>query len=211
MVLPLLLIPITTLAVIGWLSYTEQSGNRAQNVQFLGSTLANLIKLLTLLSFNISLGYGAYLWKLYPIHTEAALFYPSNSWLELQHNLSLPFVLLSTFILILALLTAWYSTANCVLLTGLLLLVEICLVGAFSATNLFVFLLFFEASALPIFILIVYCGSPRRERLKASYYFLFFTLYGSVSLLLLILNIYTLRQVEFINNALIAQQTSYTM
>jgi NADH:ubiquinone oxidoreductase subunit 4 (subunit M) len=61
--------------------------------------------------------------------------------------------------------------------------------------------LFFEASALPIFILIVYCGSPRRERLKASYYFLFFTLYGSISLLLLILNTYALSQASFITPA----------
>lgn len=72
----------------------------------------------------------------------------------------------------------------------LMLVLEICLVGAFSATNLFVFLLFFELSALPIFILILYCGSVRKERIKASYYFIFFTLYGSLSLLLIILSVY---------------------
>jgi NADH:ubiquinone oxidoreductase subunit 4 (subunit M) len=71
-----------------------------------------------------------------------------------------------------------------------------------------VFLLFFEASALPIFILIAYCGSARRERLKASYYFLFFTLYGSLSLLLLILNFYGLSQVSFVNNSA-AQSDNY--
>ena len=87
---------------------------------------------------------------------------------------------------------------NKYLLTSLLLISEICLVGSFACTNLFLFLLFFEASALPIFILMVYCGSPRRERLKASYYFLFFTLYGSISLLLLILNTYALSQLSFI-------------
>ena len=62
------------------------------------------------------------------------------------------------------------------------------------------FLLFFEASAIPIFLLIVYCGSDRRERLKASYYFLFFTLYGSISLLLLIINASALSQVSFITS-----------
>ena len=96
------------------------------------------------------------------------------------------------------LLTAWYSDVNKILFASLILISEICLVGSFACTNLFVFLLFFEASALPIFILIVYCGSPRRERLKASYYFLFFTLYGSISLLLLILNTYALSQSSFI-------------
>jgi len=84
------------------------------------------------------------------------------------------------------------------LFCGMMLILEICLVGAFSCTNLFVFLLFFEASALPIFILIAYCGSARRERLKAGYYFLFYTFYGSLSLLLVLLNFYSLSQINFI-------------
>lgn len=115
--------------------------------------------------------------------------------------------MLSTSVLIIALLTAWYSSTDKLLFASLLLLSEICLVGSFSCTNLFIFLLFFEASALPIFILIVYCGSPRRERLKAGYYFLFFTLYGSLSLLLLILNTYAFFQINFISET---GQKSYT-
>lgn len=83
------------------------------------------------------------------------------------------------------------------LFCAMMLILEICLVGAFSCTNLFVFLLFFEASALPIFILIAYCGSARRERLKAGYYFLFYTFYGSLSLLLVLLNFYSLSQINF--------------
>jgi len=71
------------------------------------------------------------------------------------------------------------------------LVLEICLVGAFAATNLFIFLLFFELSALPILILILYCGSARKERVKAAYYFIFFTLYGSVSLLLVLVSVYS--------------------
>jgi len=110
-------------------------------------------------------------------------------------------------VLIITLLTAWYSDVNKILFASLVLISEICLVGSFACTNLFVFLLFFEASALPIFILIVYCGSPRRERLKASYYFLFFTLYGSISLLLLILNTYALSQTSFIAPV---SQSNYT-
>jgi len=106
-------------------------------------------------------------------------------------------VILSVFILIIALLTSWYSTVNVQTFLTLILLIEVCLIGAFSCTSLFLFLMFFEASAIPIFILIVYCGSDRRERLKASYYFLFFTLYGSISLLLVIINSYSLQQVTF--------------
>ena len=77
---------------------------------------------------------------------------------------------------------------------SLLLIMETCLIGAFSCNNLFIFLLFFEASSIPIYLLMVYGGSERRERLKASYFFLFFTLYGSIALLLVLLNVYTLEQ-----------------
>jgi NADH-quinone oxidoreductase subunit M len=97
------------------------------------------------------------------------------------------------------------------LFCGMMLLIEICLVGAFSCTSIFVFLLFFEASALPIFILIAYCGSARRERLKASYYFLFFTLYGSLSLLLLLLNFYSLSQLQFSEENLPLQSSNLTL
>lgn len=119
--------------------------------------------------------------------------------------------MLSTMVLILAVLTAWYSSVNKLLFSCLVLISEICLVGSFSCTNLLVFLLFFEASALPIFILIVYCGSPRRERLKASYYFLFFTLYGSLSLLLLILNSYALIQIDFTTEASVTGYTAWLL
>lgn len=197
MIFPLIIIPLATLltiCVIGWYKKTDAEDNPYTT---LGSNSTTMI--VTLASLYTSLIYSSLLWKMYPIYTEDGLaIYPANSWFELYHGLSLPFVLLSTAVLIVTLLTAWYSDVNKLLFASLILISEICLVGSFACTNLFVFLLFFEASALPIFILIVYCGSPRRERLKASYYFLFFTLYGSISLLLLILNTYTLSQTSFI-------------
>jgi NADH-quinone oxidoreductase subunit M len=165
-----------------------------------------LLKLATLISFFITLFYSLYLWKFYPYTSNALEIYPSAIQLgsinlfELNNNLSLPFIILSTFVLLLSLITAWYSGTNMALFCTMLLLLEICLVGAFSCTNLFSFLLFFEASALPIFILIAYCGSGRRERLKAGYYFLFYTFYGSLSLLLVLLNFYSLNQINFISN-----------
>lgn len=207
MIFPLILIPSLTLIFIICISFFHKASNVFSQLKVYGTSLALTIKLLTLLSLNISLAYSAYLWKMYPKinFDNSQLIYPSNSFLELHHSLGLPFIILSTFILIISLLTAWYSSVNSVLLTSLFLILEICLVGSFSANSLFLFLLFFEASALPVFILIVYCGSPRRERLKASYYFLFFTLYGSISLLLVLLNIYSLKQIDFIDNHLSTQ------
>ena len=56
----------------------------------------------------------------------------------------------------------------------------------------------------------VYAGSDRRERLKASYYFIFFTLYGSLSLLLVIISVYSNQQTDFIAD-LDVLSTSYAL
>ena len=199
MIFPLFLIPFTTLLTICSISWYKKTDPEVTYKSIFGSN--NSVMLISLISFYTSLLYSSWLWKVYPqFNDEDLLVYPANSWFELQHNLSLPFVILSTSILIVALLTGWYSNVNKFIFASLLLVSEICLVGSFSCTNLFVFLLFFEASALPIFVLIVYCGSPRRERLKAGYYFLFFTLYGSLSLLLVIINTYATAQIAFLEN-----------
>jgi NADH-quinone oxidoreductase subunit M len=224
MVTPLFVVPFTTLVFTASLSAGAYTGNQLQLARspFSSYGLVSVVKLATLLSLNISLAYGAFLWNIYPLQVieepleewldpTLHLFYPSSPWFELQHNLGLPFLLLSTFILLIAVLTAWYSITNPLLFTNLILVTELFLAAAFSCTNLFMFLLFFEAAALPVFILIVYCGSPRRERLKAAYYFLFFTLYGSISLLLLSLNLYSLNQLMFINNSFVDQLTTPTM
>jgi NADH-quinone oxidoreductase subunit M len=207
MVYPLLLVPFTTLitvCTIGWYNKADFEVTSNPN-----SGSSSSVMLITLISLYTNLMYSAVLWKCYPKYSESGLaLYPASSWFELYHSLNLPFVILSTAIIIVALLTAWYSAVNKLLFAVLLLVSEICLIGSFACTNLFIFLLFFEASALPIFILIVYCGSPRRERLKAAYYFLFFTLYGSISLLLLILNVYSINQVNFISSAPLSQSGS---
>jgi NADH-quinone oxidoreductase subunit M len=108
--------------------------------------------------------------------------------------------LLSTFILIISYLAAWNLTVNALLFSSLILLIEIFLIGSFASSSIFTFLVFFEASAIPIFIMIIYCGSPRRERIKAGYYFILFTLYGSMSLLLIIINFYVISKISLFNN-----------
>jgi len=210
MIFPLLIVPLTTLitiCTIGWYNKADSEVTLNPN-----SGSNSSILLLTLISLYINLIYSVLLWKSYPQYSHDGLvMYPANSWFELYHGLSLPFTILSTVVLIIALLTAWHSTVNKLLFTALLLLSEMCLIGSFACTNLFVFLLFFEASALPIFILIVYCGSPRRERLKAGFYFLFFTLYGSLSLLLLILNSYAVLQIDFISQTAVNGYSSWIL
>ena len=207
MIFPLFIIPFTTFLFINFVNYLFRASGLLFRYSLLGSSLSSLVKLVTLLSMQINLAYGVILWNEYPLTDKGFnLTYPANSWFELHHSLNLPFIILSTFILIIAVLTSWYSSTNSLLLLNLFLLIEICLVGAFSCVNLFAFLLFFEASALPVFVLMVYCGSDRRERVKASYYFIFFTLYGSISLLMVLVNAYSLYQVQYFSDSVLTSK-----
>lgn len=188
-------IPVISLLYIFAVAEKDTKGDMAMEYTF---------KFITLCSLFSSLFFEVVIWKIFPIYNldSQELIYPRtyNSFFELNHTLNLPFLILSTFILIIVLLTSWYSQIDLTLYCSLILVTELCLLGAFSTTSIFIFLLLFELSALPIFILITYSGSPRRERIKASYYFMFFTLYGSISILLLILNTYSLLNIDFINN-----------
>ena len=55
--------------------------------------------------------------------------------------------------------------------------------GVFSALDLLLFYILFEGILIPMFLLIGIWGS-REEKVRASYYFFFYTLIGSVFMLL---------------------------
>ena len=61
----------------------------------------------------------------------------------------------------------------------------------FSSLNLINFYIFFEATLIPIFILIGIWGY-REEKIKAAFYFFFYTLIGSILMLLSIIKIYVI-------------------
>ena len=66
------------------------------------------------------------------------------------------------------------------------LLLRLSLVFSFSATNILIFYFFFEWSLLPIFLIIMGWGY-QIERLKARLFILFYTLFASLPLLIIIL------------------------
>jgi NADH-quinone oxidoreductase subunit M len=71
---------------------------------------------------------------------------------------------------------------------ALVLLLESCIFGSFTALNFFHFFLYWELSLIPAFFLIRLWGGPRRAR--ASTQFLVYTMAGSVTLLLSFLAIF---------------------
>lgn len=54
---------------------------------------------------------------------------------------------------------------------------------AFSSTSIFTFFVSFEALLIPLFFLIGFFGT-RQRRVKAAFYLVFYTLVGSIPLLL---------------------------
>ena len=64
-----------------------------------------------------------------------------------------------------------------------LFVVEGLLFGAFSCFDLLLFFVFFEGVLIPMFLIIGIWGS-REEKVRAAFYFFFFTFFGSVFLLI---------------------------
>ncbi len=98
-------------------------------------------------------------------------------------GLSIYFVLLTTIIIPISLLSNWTSISKNVLCyVIIILLLEILLLAVFLVLDILLFYVFFESILPPLFILIGLFGSSNRVR--ASFYLFLYTLLGSLFLLL---------------------------
>ncbi len=101
-------------------------------------------------------------------------------------GLSIYFVLLTTIIMPISLLSNWSSiTVNIRSFVIIILLLETLLLAVFLSLDILLFYIFFESILPPLFILIGLFGSSNRVR--ASFYLFLYTLLGSLFLLLSIL------------------------
>jgi len=103
-------------------------------------------------------------------------------------GISLPLVLLTSFLSVLAMWASWpiakHVRAYCILF----LLLETGMLGVFLSLDFFLFYVFWEVMLLPMYFLIGIWGGPRRE--YAAIKFFLFTLVGSVLMLVAILLLY---------------------
>uniref|UniRef100_A0AAU7E6L9 NADH-ubiquinone oxidoreductase chain 4 n=1 Tax=Protankyra bidentata TaxID=2904677 RepID=A0AAU7E6L9_9ECHN len=103
-------------------------------------------------------------------------------------NVSYPLLVLSSLIVFVSVLASWklIFSSNSVNSMGYhicLLVVGGLLYPCFLINSYFGYFIFFEASVIPLLILITRWGS-QKERIQASLYFIFFTLVGSYPLLI---------------------------
>lgn len=101
-------------------------------------------------------------------------------------GISIYFILLTTLIIPLAILSNWNSiTVNYRSYLIIMLLLETLLLAVFLVLDILFFYIFFESILPPLFLLIGLFGS--KNKVRAGFYFFLYTLWGSLFLLLSIL------------------------
>lgn len=113
-------------------------------------------------------------------------------------GISLYFILLTTILMPIALVSNWNSIKkNIKSYLIIMLLLESLLLGVFLVSDIMLFYIFFESILPPLFLLIGLYGS--NNKVRASYYIFLYTLWGSLFLLLSILSIYSIMGVTDYN------------
>lgn len=176
-----LLLTIPLLGIFGistGISYQIFDTNRIKKIALFASIVNLFISLIIFILFDFSSNQFQFVQEYHQISS-------FDFYLGLD-GLSIYFVLLTTIITPIALLSNWNSiNENVRSYVIIILLLETLLLAVFLVLDVLLFYIFFESILPPIFILIGLFGSSNKVR--ASFYFFLYTLIGSLFLLLSIL------------------------
>ncbi len=177
----LLLIPIVGIFMISsTISYDSEELNNKyyKNIAFITTIINLILSLIIYLLFN----YNNNQFQFVQEHYNLTYF---DVYLGID-GISMYFVMLTTIIMPIAILSNWNSIVNNVkTYLILMLLLETLLLGVFLVLDILLFYIFFESTLPPLFLLIGLFGSSNKVR--ASFYIFLYTLWGSLFLLLSIL------------------------
>jgi NADH-ubiquinone oxidoreductase chain 4 len=178
----LLCIPIIGIfAISAGISYGAWNSNTMQ-IKVIGLSTSIINLLVSLLIFFL-FDYSSNQFQFVKEYYEISYF---DFYLGLD-GLSIYFVLLTTIITPIALLSNWTSiNENVRSYVIIILLLETLLLAVFLVLDILLFYIFFESILPPLFILIGLFGSSTKVR--ASFYLFLYTLFGSLFLLLSILS-----------------------
>lgn len=181
----MLLSSLLTVPVIGTIivssidSYKKSSVVYTKTIALVTSIINLIISLVIFILFNSSTNQFQFVQEHYNVQS-------FDIYLGVD-GISIYFVLLTTIIMPIALLSNWDSIKeNVKSYLIIMLLLETLLLAVFLALDIIVFYIFFESILPPLFILIGIFGSD--NKVNASYYFFLYTLWGSLFLLLSILS-----------------------
>lgn len=142
---------------------------------------------------------SVYVWSVFKKSLGTFQLVTHNTWVSLLtlnlnlgvDGISLFFIILTTLLIALCILTSWNSIKfNLKEYLISFLIMEFFLIGVFCVLDLLLFYIFFESVLIPMFLIIGVWGS-RARKIRASYFFFLYTLLGSVLMLLSILYIYS--------------------
>jgi NADH-ubiquinone oxidoreductase chain 4 len=181
LLLSLLLIPVLGMFFIyNSISYESTSSNivYSKTIALSTSILNLIISLVIYILFDFSNNQFQFVQEYYSLNI-------FDVYLGID-GISIYFVLLTTIIMPIAILSNWNSiTENVISYLLLMLLLETLLLGVFLVLDVLLFYIFFESTLPPLFLLIGLFGS--NNKVRASFYIFLYTLWGSLFLLLAIL------------------------
>jgi NADH-ubiquinone oxidoreductase chain 4 len=177
----LLIIPVSGIFLITTTMYNDDTSLNIKRVKITGlaTSIINLfVSLIVFVLFNFSSNQFQFVQEYHKISS-------FDFYLGVD-GISIYFVLLTTIIMPIALLSNWSSISeNVKSYVIIMLLLESLLLAVFLVLDILLFYIFFESILPPLFILIGLFGSSNRVR--ASFYLFLYTLLGSLFLLLSIL------------------------
>ena len=179
LLLLLLLIPIIGIFIISTFNELTDLNIKRIKVTALTTSIVNLfVSLIIFILFDFSSNQFQFVQEYHEISS-------FDFYLGVD-GLSIYFVLLTTIIIPISLLSNWTSISeNIRSYVIIILLLEALLLAVFLVLDILLFYIFFESILPPLFILIGLFGSSNRVR--ASFYLFLYTLLGSLFLLLSIL------------------------
>ena len=137
----------------------------------------------------VTLALGAVLWANFDVggpqwqFVEKAELFAGFSYALGIDGIALMLIMLSVFLMPICILASWDSIQKRVgEYMSAFLLMEVLMIGVFAAQDLFLFYIFFEASLIPMYLIIGVWGGD--NRIYASYKFFLYTLLGSVLMLI---------------------------
>lgn len=153
---------------------------------------ANGARWLALGTTGVLFALGIFLWAQYQIGGPQWQFHESNplfgqfNWSLGIDGIALMLIMLSVFLMPICILASWDAVDKRVSeYMAAFLLMESLMIGVFSAQDLFLFYIFFEAGLIPMYLIIGIWGGA--NRIYASYKFFLYTLLGSVLMLVAML------------------------
>ena len=162
-------------------------GDKASLIKKLALYFSGIIFILTLLLwiyFNNEIGNFVYVVHL-PWLSSFNIYYSLGI-----DGISIFFIILTSFLTPICMMIGWnainYRVKEYMIM---LLLTELFLINVFSVLDLLFFYIFFESVLIPMFIIIGIWGS-RQRKIHAAYQFFFYTLFGSIIMLIGIIVIY---------------------